>query len=141
MEIREHLFRAQRVDNKEWVYGDLTHNKRGQSFICSVIPDIMYDVIPETVCKYTRLTDKNENKIFEGDIIHNYRFNESRFVFWNDETLTWEMAFLGTKMNEVNHLINTVGLTELIVEAAWGDTPSYEVIGTIFDEEARPYDT
>lgn len=73
---RQLLFRGKRVDNGEWVEGDLIHK---QVWKCSLtiirISDDGFDhyeefeVIPETVGEFTDLTDKNGNKIFEGDVV------------------------------------------------------------------------
>ena len=75
---KEKLFRGKRVDNGEWVVGDLVHR---QVWSCSLtiirVSDDgfdhyeEYEVIPETVGQFIGLPDKNRNKIFEGDIVYN----------------------------------------------------------------------
>lgn len=75
--MREILFKAKRVDNGEWVEGCL--NDTGENSIkCSIHehehPFREHPVIPETVCQYTGMRDKNGQRIFEGDLI---RYNDS----------------------------------------------------------------
>ena len=85
--MKEFLFRGKRVNNGEWVYGDLVRIPNGDSFEYYIISDFddmdgIYDVgkyaikvIPETVSEFCGLTDKNGKKIFEGDIIRIYSSN------------------------------------------------------------------
>lgn len=64
------LFRAKRIDNGEWVAGNLIDAPDGRNAISETSGDWeLYEVIPSTICQCTGLKDKNGNLIYENDIV------------------------------------------------------------------------
>lgn len=71
-----YLYRAKRIDNGEWLYGDLLHGNSGVCYICSQYTELddfiqahAFEVDPSTICQCTGQPDKNKKLIYEGDII------------------------------------------------------------------------
>ena len=74
--MREIKFRGKRLDNGEWIYGDLQHRAGGQCAIVVPEPDgngvwdyVAHFVDPKTVGQCTGLLDKDVVRIYEGDIV------------------------------------------------------------------------
>ena len=67
--MRDIIFRGKREDNGEWITESETYIKDGDgTWLCDESNDVV-KVIPETVGEFTGVTDKNDRKIFERDIV------------------------------------------------------------------------
>lgn len=84
---REIKFKAKRLDNGEWVEGNLRTSKSGNAMIIPIEYSGAYPVDPASVCQYTGMKDCEGNEVWEGDIIRNPEFPfEKRTVTWSNNS-------------------------------------------------------
>lgn len=81
--MREVLFKAKRRDNQEWIVG--YYCKYGDNH-CIIEPTEFglakgVGIIPETLCEFTELHDKNGKRIWENDIVKT-KFGRLCKVVW-----------------------------------------------------------
>ena len=74
--MREILFRGKRIDSGEWAegyyvpMGEYHYILTGRLELVPYLDFEHFPVNPETVGRFSGLTDRNGVKIFEGDIVH-----------------------------------------------------------------------
>jgi uncharacterized phage protein (TIGR01671 family) len=87
--MREILFRGKKIYTKEWIEGVAFPHDNNKVTIFSQHPMdgslVGKEVYLGTVGQFTGLTDKNDTKIFEGDIIQNVTEGKTAVVQWFSE--------------------------------------------------------
>lgn len=78
MKIEDIKFKAKRLDNGEWVKGDLVHSTSyvGISYSSDEFSDvpIVHRVYPSTVCQFTGLKDCEGKEVWDHDLLqHPYQ--------------------------------------------------------------------
>lgn len=141
--MREYLFRGKRVDGYGWIYGGLIYDEAEHNtprivigreystgtFFNAQAPRVMYD----TVGEFTGLYDKNNNKIFEGDIVNWY--GEILVVKFGEHNVVEQSYEIGNHFRTVDkfgwfgerqNCFISKGIDLILLKAG-------EVIGNIYD--------
>ena len=84
--MRTIKFRGRRIDNGEWVYGDLEIRRNtGVCLIHTYNDDDTYkeqfEVVPDSVGQFTGFYDKNRIEVYENDVLA-WKFKRTYKVIW-----------------------------------------------------------
>lgn len=131
MEIdREILFKAKRKDNGKWVEGYYIYCRK-RHYILPVVnkavgfderEDEWVEIVPETLCQYTGLQDKNGRKIWENDILKAHL----------DENYPEDITYTKIIWSECRFCAKENHSSDVETLKKW-DGEYFEVCGNIFD--------
>ena len=114
--MREILFRGKDV-KEHWHTGLLAHVGNAWYISNSAGIPTAYEVIPSTIGQYTGMDDRNDTKIFEGDIVEVNRLGgKYRYQICYDKGLA---RFIG---------LRGIGFTKFTY-----DSDKFEIIGNVYD--------
>lgn len=146
--MREYLFKGKRLDNGEWIEGDLSQDRDlGKAYIhgydyytdeCGLQREpFEFEVGPETVGQFTGGVEFSRNEedetlgrnIFEGDIVQissGYSKSTGNFlIIWNDEISGYSWKHLSGKQKFFDEEI--VGMK--IIGNRWDNPELLEGVG------------
>lgn len=116
---REILFRGKSKKTGEWFFGNLfDKDNSGRTHICTTAKGCL-DIDPETVGQYAGLTDKNDKRIYDGDIVINKNLHSKKWV-----------VEYRTDSEYVGFVLVEVGKSGISYFTSWAEV---EIMGNIYD--------
>lgn len=91
MKIEDIKFKAKRLDNGEWVEGDIMHTIE-DTIIIEIDGVGVHVIEPSTVCQFTGLKDCRGEELFEHDIIHFIGFRHTAELIWSEDNYAFMVA-------------------------------------------------
>ena len=133
-----YLYRAKRIDNGEWIVGDLSHHKTGKVFVKPLNGSAIStcEVDKDTICQCTGLKDKNGKLIWENDVVkatvrQNSLCQSSSYSDFYQISYHEKYCYFYLKKKNNN----------LLFDGNWSYyIKSIEVIGNIFDNPELMYE-
>ena len=128
-----YLFKANRVDNGEWVQGNLITDEQDEKkcFIAYIFGtddegqphDIDFTLVdPSTICQCTGLKDKNGNLIWENDVVKDEHGNLYK-AFWQSNYYQFSLVCVKSEIFQIGTKWDLYVMRSFEIE----------VIGNIFD--------
>lgn len=147
--MREYLFRGKRLDNGEWVEGDLSQDRdlgtayvQGFDYYCDECglqrEPFGFEVDPETVGQFTGLADQKGNRAFTDSVIR-YSGEYGHVVYgvvrFGEVPADpgWDLQNIGFWVEWQNDGANTWNEWWRNDLGFWLNDPSCEIIGNRFD--------
>lgn len=130
-----YLFKAKRIDNKEWVQGYLYGIWEKRYILWGMTNDIpdMIEVDPSTICQCTGLRDENGKLIWENDIVKDFFSDACAPIRYG----SYQNCFDNTKAEHIGFYVDWSGKYTKNYRkdfGYWIHMVDTEVIGNVFDD-------
>ena len=136
--MKEKMYRGQLEDFGKFIYGIAAYKTELGKWCIRDEHNNLFYPIPATITRETGLSDKNDTKIYEGDIVaipsSISDYIEEFVILWNDN----EMAFMLHRVDEKHHTFSPIGSTWTSIRGDYDYIASeIKIVGNMFNTIPR----